>query len=38
LLGWLLDCADFDPTIINGGIMNEYNSNILYGKSKWAVV
>lgn len=38
LLAWLIDAAGMDPTIINGGIINEYNTNARLGKSKWAVV
>ena len=38
LLAWLIDAAGMDPTIVNGGIINEYNTNARLGKSNWAVV
>lgn len=38
LMAWLLDAAGFDPTVVNGGIINEYNTNARLGKSNWAVV
>lgn len=38
LMAWLLDAADMDPTVVNGGIINEYNTNAKLGKSNWAVV
>lgn len=38
LLANLLDCAQFDPTIVNGGIINAYGSNARLGKGKWIVV
>ncbi len=38
LMAWLLDAAAFDPTVVNGGIINEYNTNARLGKSNWAVV
>lgn len=34
----LLDAADMDPTIINGGIINTYNTNAKLGKGEWIVV
>jgi len=34
----LLDAAHFDPTIINGGILNSFNSNARLGTSQWMVV
>ncbi len=30
--------AQFDPTVINGGIINEYNTNARKGSSDWMVV
>jgi UDP-N-acetylmuramate--alanine ligase len=27
LLAWLIDAAGMDPTVVNGGIINEYNTN-----------
>ena len=38
LMAWLLDEAGMDPTVVNGGIINEYNTNARLGKSNWAVV
>lgn len=38
LMAWLLDAAGFDPTVVNGGIINEYNTNARLGQSNWAVV
>ncbi len=38
LLAWLIDAAGMDPTVVNGGIINEYNTNARLGKSNWAVV
>jgi UDP-N-acetylmuramate--alanine ligase len=37
LMGWVLETANFDPTIINGGVMNNWGSNIKAGQSKWCV-
>jgi len=34
----LLDAGGFDPTVINGGIINSYGSNARLGKSDWMVV
>lgn len=34
----LLDAAGFDPTIVNGGILNSYKSNAKLGKGEWIVV
>lgn len=38
LVGALLEEAGFDPTIVNGGIINSYKSNAKLGKGKWIVV
>jgi UDP-N-acetylmuramate--alanine ligase len=38
LIGWLLECADLDPTVINGGIVNTYGSNTRLGEGDWMVV
>jgi len=38
LVGAVLDEANFDPTIINGGIVNRYGTNIRLGQSEWMVV
>lgn len=37
LMGHILYTAGYDPTIINGGIMNEYNSNVRIGDKDWLV-
>ena len=37
LMGWVLETANFDPTVIDGGIMNNWNSNVKAGNSKWCV-
>ncbi|MEM9206903.1 MAG: UDP-N-acetylmuramate--L-alanine ligase [Pseudomonadota bacterium] len=34
----LLDAGDFDPTVINGGIINAYGTNARLGESQWMVV
>ncbi|MBB35578.1 MAG: UDP-N-acetylmuramate--L-alanine ligase [Hirschia sp.] len=34
----LLDAADLDPTVINGGIVNAYGSNAKAGAGDWMVV
>lgn len=34
----LLDAAGFDPTVINGGIINAYDTNAHLGKGDWMVV
>jgi len=37
LMGWVLETANFDPTVINGGVMNNWGSNIKVGQSSWCV-
>ncbi|MDI4235979.1 UDP-N-acetylmuramate--L-alanine ligase [Bradyrhizobium sp. Arg237L] len=34
----LLDAGDFDPTVINGGIINAYGTNARLGAGDWMVV
>jgi UDP-N-acetylmuramate--alanine ligase len=34
----LLDAANFDPTVINGGIINAYGTNARLGAGEWMVV
>ena len=34
----LLDAADIDPTVINGGIVNAYGSNAKAGEGDWMVL
>lgn len=38
LMGWTLETAGLDPTIINGGEMNTWGSNVKMGQGKWCVV
>ena len=38
LVAALLDAADLDPTVINGGIINAYGTNARLGASDWMVV
>jgi UDP-N-acetylmuramate--alanine ligase len=37
LLGWVLEKAGLDPTIINGGVMNTWGSNVKVGQGQWCV-
>jgi len=37
LIGNILDNSKFDPTIINGGIINSYSTNNKFGKGEWLV-
>ncbi|MDA0367800.1 MAG: UDP-N-acetylmuramate--L-alanine ligase [Proteobacteria bacterium] len=38
LIAAMLDAASFDPTVINGGIINAYNTNARLGTGEWMVV
>ncbi|MGC6471974.1 MAG: UDP-N-acetylmuramate--L-alanine ligase [Parvibaculales bacterium] len=38
LVATLLDAAGFDPTVINGGIINAYGTNARLGAGDWMVV
>ena len=38
LVACLLEAAGMDPTVINGGIINVYNSNTRLGEGEWMVV
>ena len=38
LIAAILDQAGFDPTVINGGILNAYGSNARLGAGDWMVV
>jgi len=38
LVAAMLDAAGFDPTVINGGIINAYGTNARLGQSDWMVV
>lgn len=38
MVGEMLGTGDFDPTVINGGIVNRYGTNTRLGQSEWMVV
>lgn len=38
MLAALFDAADYDPTVINGGIINAYDTNARLGTGDWMVV
>jgi UDP-N-acetylmuramate--alanine ligase len=38
MIGALLDTAQLDPTVINGGIINAYGTNARLGSGDWMVV
>jgi UDP-N-acetylmuramate--alanine ligase len=38
LVGSMFDNANFDPTIVNGGIINSYSKNNRFGKGEWMIV
>lgn len=38
LVSSLFDAAGLDPTVVNGGIINSYNTNARLGKGEWIVV
>ena len=38
IIGHMLETAAFDPTVVNGGIVNAYGTNIRLGESEWIVV
>jgi UDP-N-acetylmuramate--alanine ligase len=38
MIAALLDTAQYDPTVINGGIINAYNTNARLGAGDWMVV
>ena len=38
LIASILDQANLDPTVVNGGIINAYNSNARLGSGDWIVV
>lgn len=38
MIAALLDQANMDPTVINGGVINAYNSNARLGTGDWMVV
>jgi len=38
LVAALLDAGEYDPTVINGGIINAYGTNARLGQGEWMVV
>jgi UDP-N-acetylmuramate--alanine ligase len=38
IIGTLLEAGGFDPTVINGGIVNAYGTNTRIGQGDWMVV
>src|SRR5690606_36426182 len=38
LIAAMLETADYDPTVINGGIINAYGTNARLGEGDWIVV
>ncbi|MDE0942445.1 MAG: UDP-N-acetylmuramate--L-alanine ligase [Alphaproteobacteria bacterium] len=38
MVATILDGADYDPTVINGGIINAYGTNARLGAGEWMVV
>lgn len=38
MIAAMLDAGGFDPTVINGGIINNYGSNARLGEGEWMVV
>jgi len=38
IIGTVLDAAQYDPTVINGGIINAYGTNAHLGSGDWMVV
>ena len=38
LVGYIFDNANYDPTIVNGGIINSYSKNNRLGKGEWMIV
>ena len=38
MISAILDSAKFDPTVVNGGIIEAYGSNARLGKGEWMVV
>src|SRR5579863_4753697 len=38
MIAAILDAANFDPTVVNGGIINAYGANAKVGQGDWIVV
>ncbi len=37
IIASMLEAADYDPTVVNGGIINAYDTNARLGESEWLV-
>lgn len=37
LTGWVFEKANLDPTVINGGVMKNFDSNVKAGASQWCI-
>ncbi len=37
LMACIMENSNFDPTVINGGIINSYNTNAKLGKGNWVI-
>jgi UDP-N-acetylmuramate--alanine ligase len=37
MVGTMMEVGGFDPTVINGGIVNAYGTNVRMGKGEWLV-
>ncbi len=38
MIGWMLERAGFDPTVLVGGVLRSWGSNARIGSSRWMVV
>lgn len=38
MMGQMMEVAGFDPTVVNGGIVNAYGTNTRQGQGEWIVV
>lgn len=38
MVGQMLEAANLDPTVVNGGIVNSYGTNVRLGEGEWMVV
>ena len=37
MVGTMMEVGDFDPTVVNGGIVNAYGTNVRMGQGDWLV-
>ncbi len=37
LMGWVFEKAGLDPTVVNGGVMNAWGSNVKAGNGSWFI-